>query len=200
MVRSGSGRSQPPRARWEWRAFWSTPAPGLSMHEVLVKPARCRRKRLIDRYLVINSRQDNIKVRNCRLEVKQLVEQYDRFEAYRRKQRYPFPLAAREVMDLFPRLSEPDRVFAGVTELEAALDDHGYRLRCYEVRKERYKRRVGRVTIEWAALAVARRRFWSVAATGPKLAKVAARAAKLPNNFTLLGGYSRLLAELDRAT
>ena len=111
MVRSGSARSQPPRAQWEWRAFWSSPAPGLSMHEVLVKPAQCRRTRLIDRYLVIHRRQDNIKVRNGRLEVKQLVEQYGRFEAYRRKQRYPFPLAARAVLEIFPRLSEPERRF-----------------------------------------------------------------------------------------
>ena len=169
------------------------------MHEVLVKPAQCRRTRLIDRYLVIDRRQDNIKVRNGRLEVKQLVEQYGRFEAYRRKQRYPFPLAARAVLEIFPRLSEPERAFSGIAELKAALDDHGYRLRCYEVRKERYKRKVGRVTIEWAELEVARRRFWSIAATGPKLDKVAARAAKLPSNFTLLGGYSQLLAELDRA-
>jgi hypothetical protein len=81
------------------------------MHEVLVKPAQCRRTRLIDRYLVIDRRQDNIKVRNGRLEVKQLVEQYGRFEAYRRKQRYPFPLAARAVLEIFPRLSEPERRF-----------------------------------------------------------------------------------------
>jgi hypothetical protein len=91
-------------------------------------------------------------------------------------------------LEIFPRLSEPERVFSGIAELKAALDDHGYRLRCYEVRKERYKRKAGRVTVEWAELEVARRRFWSVAATGPKLEKVAARAAKLPNNFTLVGG------------
>jgi hypothetical protein len=194
-----SARLNARRAEWEWRAFWLSADTAPLIYEVFANPARCERDQFADAYLVIDTRQDNIKVREDSLQVKQLIEQYDRFQAYRHKQTFRFPVATGKLLEIFPRLSRSEGMFSDIGELNAALLDHGYQPRYFEVRKERYKRRVDGIAIEWATIRVARRRFWSVAVTGPELDRVAGRAANLPNNFTVVGGYRQLLAQLDQA-
>jgi hypothetical protein len=96
------------RANWEWRAFWSDAAAAPSLDEVLGHPGRGKLNRFVDRYLVVETCQDNIKVRKGNLQAKQLIKQYDQFEAYRPKQKFTFPLSKRELSGIFPSLSGPD--------------------------------------------------------------------------------------------
>jgi hypothetical protein len=196
MAKSRLARVHAQAARWEWRAFWSSAATAPSIEEVLEKPARSEYSRLTDRYLVIDTRLDNFKIRNDSLQVKQLIEQYDRFEAYRHKQSFPFPIVGRELLPVLPRLREPDRVFSSMPELNAALYRYGYQPMCYDVRKERYKRTVRGVAIEFVKLELERRRFWSVGVAGAELERVESVVAKLPNHCTMLGGYTQFLAQL----
>ena len=186
-------------AIWEWRAFWSSPVAAPPLHEAVEGPAACERGWLAERYLVFDAHEDDIKLRDAHLHVRQLIERYDPFQAYRTRRSIRFPLATHELLEIFPRLGESDRVFSGMSGLLSALADHGYRPRCYDVRKVRYQRKVRGVELECAKLEVAGRRFWSVAVAGPDLERVASAAADLPDDFTVLGGYARLLAQIDGA-
>jgi hypothetical protein len=195
MAEKRSHRSGAKPAKWDWRAFWSSPATAPSLDGVLQNGARSRHSRLVDHYLLIDGRQDNIKIRNGSLQVKQFIEQYGGCRAYRRKQYFHFPLAARRLLNIFPRLSEPDRVLACVADLLSTLADHDYRPRCYDVAKERCTCKVRGVEFERAKVEVAAWRFCSLAITGAELECVASAAASLATDVAVVGGYTQLLAQ-----
>jgi hypothetical protein len=111
MAETRSHRPGTKPAMWDWRASWSSRATA-PPHDILENGARWKHSRLVDHYLMIDGRQDNIKFRSGSLQVKQFIEQYEGFRAYRRKQYFRFPLAARRLLIIFPRPGEPDRVFA----------------------------------------------------------------------------------------
>jgi hypothetical protein len=183
-------------AKWEWRAFWSDAATAPPVDQVLGEAGGCKRQRFVDRYLVVDSCRDNIKVRKSTLQVKQLVDEHDHFEAYRAKRSFSFPLSKRELSGIFPRLPGPDRDLSATEEVISALTELGQQPRCYDVLKERYKRKVRGLAHEWTKLKIGRWRLWSVAVAGTELKRVADAVATLPDDFALLGGYTQLLLQL----
>jgi hypothetical protein len=197
MAETGSHRSGTEPAMWDWRAFWMSRATTSPLHDILENGARWKHSRFVDHYLMIEGRQDNIKIRSGSLQVKQFIEQYDGFRAYRRKQYFRFPLAARRLLCIFPRLSEPDRVFTNAADLLSTLTNHDYQPRCYDVSKERWKCKVRGVEFERTKVEVATWRFFSVALTGPELESVARAATNLPTDSAVgVGGYTELLAHI----
>src|SRR5919108_194321 len=190
MGQKRSPRSDVEPAKWEWRAFWLDSATAPAAEKVLGKPGRCTHTRFVDQYLVVGTCRDNIKVRKSTLQVKQLVDEHDHFEAYRPKQSFAFPLSKRELSVIFPRLPGPDRELSSTMEVISTLTEAGHRPRCCNVLKERHKRKVRGLAYEWTKLKVDRWRFWSVAVAGTDLELVASAVATLPNDFALLGGYT----------
>src|SRR5919198_5743918 len=195
MGQKRSLRSDVKPAKWEWRAFWLDAATAPLAAKVLGKPGRCKHRRFVDRYLVAGTCRDNIKVRKSTLQVKQLIDQHDHFEAYRAKRSFSFPLSKRELSGIFPRLPGPDRTLSSTEEVISAIAELGQQPRCYDVLKERYKRKVRGLAYEWTKLKVGRWHLWSVAVAGTELERVGNAVATLPNDFALLGGYTQLLLQ-----
>jgi hypothetical protein len=194
------GKKRSPRlsvdpVKWEWRAFWPNAATPPSMDKLLKRTRRCKHSRFADHYLVIEASPDNVKVRKGRLQVKQLVERHNHYRAYRRKQKFTFPLDRRELVGIFPRLMRADRALSGREEVISALRELGYQVRCYRVRKDRYKWTSRGLAYEWTKLKVRRRCFGSMAVEGSDIERVEREVEKVPDGFMLVGGYRQLFRD-----
>jgi hypothetical protein len=164
-------------ANWEWRAFWSDRRPVITPGDALGLDGSVEFKatNVSDRYLLIPERRDNIKLRKNGLEVKEIIESYRHYDAFRPKQVLKFPIAARDMARIFPRLFGATENVANEDELEATLSAHGYVPSRVDVEKVRNRvRLVDDVRLEFCEFTVGKGTYWSACVEGPDIGRVRA--------------------------
>ena len=160
---------------WEWRAFWSDRQPVITPADTagLDGSAEYKATNVSDRYLLIPERRDNIKLRKNGLEVKELIESYRHYEAFRPKEVLKFPIEAGDLLRIFPRLHGALETVSDEAELEATLAAHGYVPSRIDVEKVRNRiRLVNDVRLEFCEFTVAGGTYWSACVEGPDFGRV----------------------------
>lgn len=160
---------------WEWRAFWSDRRPVITPGDAVGLDGSVEYKatNVSDRYLLIPERRDNIKLRKNGLEVKELIESYRHYQAFRPKEVYKFPIEARDLARIFPRLYGASGQVSDETELEAELAAHGYIPSRVAVEKVRNRvRLVDDVQLEFCEFSVGGGTYWSACVEGPNFGRV----------------------------
>ncbi|MCK9914356.1 hypothetical protein MXD81_34895 [Microbacteriaceae bacterium K1510] len=82
---------------------------------------------VLDVYLFVYGKRDNIKFRGKGLKVKPIVEAFDEFSAFAPSEKISFPAKASVLSTVFPRFNEIQAKLGSREELLAALSATGYR-------------------------------------------------------------------------
>ncbi len=190
------------RATWEWRAFW--PCGGIvSLPEAWTHAdalAACEEEELEDRYLFVQGKRDNIKIRKKSLKIKPVIESFDAFTAFGGSLKFAFPEKTRALADLFPRLYEARCKVADVDELLEVLSAAGYRPSLITVAKKRRALPVAfGVQMEFARIRVRGLEFNSISLESPYLAALRSLARDIPvGDAGLVMSYGDFLDHVAR--
>ncbi len=191
-AKTSRSRDAPRTNNWEWRAFWTEDTPVFAPASTLARrPTEdYKRTRVTDRYLLVPERRDNIKVRKNGLEVKQQIETYRQFQAFRPKQVFKFPIRADGMTEIFPRMYGLEEEIGDLDALEAVLKRFDYRPRWLETTKTRYRLRVDDDSqIEFCTFEAAGRHFRSACIEGPDHARVLALVHSVNPRSARVMGY-----------
>ncbi len=184
---------------WEWRAFWPgdgvQPEPIGRIAESTL--SNFTRERTDDQYILTNRSRDNIKMRKGGMQIKQLLQSYNSFQAFRPKRNLDFPFKASKLADSFPELALHDQELKNLDKLLELLDKYKYEPRVLDVRKERYMLELEKdLRIEFALLILGRQQFWSACVEGHNFFKVESQAQNISPASASVCGYMDFLQQI----
>jgi len=200
-TRDSLSKEERPRERtrpnnWEWRAFWGEESPELApVGPIADQPvADYKMTRVTDRYLLIPERRDNIKVRKGGLEVKQQIETYRQFQAFRPKQVFKFPIRADGMTEIFPRMYGLDDTIGDLDAVQTVLERFDYRPHWLQVTKTRYRLRLEEDSqVEFCTFETNGKHYRSICIEGPDHAHVLALVHTLNPRSARVMGYIEFL-------
>lgn len=184
---------------WEWRAFWpegeniELPASWGGMHI----NAHITEESILDNYLFVRGKKDNIKVRGKGLKVKPVLEAFDEFIAFGPSVKFRFPEKPLPLSVIFPRLFEVRRKLKNIDELLKVMSATGYRPNQITVSKTRQDlNMMFGVQIEFACIKVLDKKYHSISLESPYLTPLRILARNIAVGSGYVAGYSDFLERI----
>lgn len=186
---------------WEWRGFWPQKegAKLIQASEVYLQPlGNGEVDELEDEYLIIDGRQDNIKLRKNGLEVKRPVASYQDYQAFLPKVIFKFPLQASDMAEIFPRLEGHEVLVENADALKALLAETEYHPRSVTVKKKRMQFKLNsQVRIEFSTIALNAngQKFLTACIEGPDYDITHAHSHNMKAGGAMVMGYVDFLKQ-----
>ncbi len=184
---------------WEWRAFWpesETVALPASWSGIHINANR-KEESIVDNYLFVHGKKDNIKVRDKGLKIKPVLEAFDEFIAFGSSVKFRFPERPLPLSTVFPRLFEVRRKMKNIDELLKVMSATGYKPNQITVSKTRQDlHMMFGVQIEFASIQVLDKTYHSISLESPYLTPLRILARNIAVGKGQVCGYSDFLEKI----